>query len=207
MNASRYLFLAFALAASVKAWAAQTLPTDIAVTLRGMPDSGLATGAQFTLVVTARNLGPQPVDTVVLQSTDFTNQFDFTHASIDCPGFVISVADTQTGSVQFMNWYVAAIPLGTAPFAVGETRTCTIALALSASAPATFPFTFAISHQFVDIDPTNDSSTVVLSRPAATIAATPTMSQWGMMVLITALIICATCFSPSPLMGEGLGRG
>ncbi len=163
------------------------VPSDVAVTFTAIPSANLSTGAPLLLAVTATNLGPQPVDTLVLESSAFTNQFDFAHASVACTGFVISVADGVTGPAQFMNWYVAAVPLGTAPLAVGETRNCEIKLALSSSAPQAFSFSFGLAHEFIDVNPNNDSATVVLRQaipPITTLSAKA-------LVLLTGLLIAA----------------
>jgi hypothetical protein len=156
------------------------IPSDIVVTFAAFPSTNLSAGTALTLMVTAANLGPQPVNTLVLQSSNFTNQFDFRHASFNCNGFVISVLDGVSGPEQFMNWYVAALPLGTAPFAVGETRTCEIDLALSSAAPGVFPFTFGLAHQYVDVNTTNDSMTVVLLK---TVQSVPALSIASLLLL------------------------
>lgn len=195
MNLTRYLLLvAVTLPGIVQADAPLVVvPSDIAVTFTATPNTNLSTGAALTLTVTAANLGPQPVDTLILESSAFTSQFDFAHASVNCTGFVISVADGVTGPAQFMNWYVAAIPLGTAPFAVGDTRTCEITLALSSSAPQALPFTFGLAHQFADVNPANDSATVVLRRPVTSI---PALSR-AMLLLLAGLLIATACARPS----------
>lgn len=195
MNLTRYLLLlAVTLPGIVQADAPPVvIPSDIAVTFTAIPNTNLSTGAPLTLTVTAANLGPQPVDTLVLESSAFTSQFNFAHASVNCTGFVISVADGVTGPAQFMNWYVAAVPLGTAPFAVGDTRTCQITLGLSSSAPLMLPFTFGLAHQFVDLNPANDSATVVLRRAVVSI---PAMSRITLL-LLAGLLIATTFVKPS----------
>ena len=164
-----------------------SIPTDIAVTLNATPKTIPGSSESFQLTVTATNLGPQPVDTVVLESSPFTNEFDFAHATIACTGFVVSVADGINGPVQFMNWYVAAVPLGTAPFLVGETRTCELTLALSPAAPAALSFTFALAHEFVDVNASNNAATVFLRGPSVPVVPflSPTVS------LLLALLLVA----------------
>jgi hypothetical protein len=77
------------------------------------------------------------------------------------------------------------------PLAVGETRTCTFQLKFGSAAGSSYAFSFATSSNYPDINPANDSATVVLRRR---VEAIPLLSPLTMLLLACALAVLAGRF-------------
>ncbi len=190
MNLSGFLLTIVAtVAAPVHAQVPPTqIPSDISVTFTATPSTNLVPGQTVAFTVTATNLGPAPVSDLVLLSSLFVDQFDLSHGSVNCPGFVGSVLDAQTGFFYYFNWYVAGRVGDVAELAVNQTIKCEFTLALSTSAPTSFQFSFGIPNFYTDINSINDTGIVTLQRASALPAAPIPLLSTSTLVLLTGLV-------------------
>ncbi|HET6546658.1 MAG TPA: hypothetical protein VFG55_07940 [Rhodanobacteraceae bacterium] len=161
------------------------IPCDVSVGLDASPQTGLLPGDLVTFTVSATNNGPEPVSTVALSSSHIIDQFDLGAATVDCSGLGLVVADSQP-PYYYYDWY----PTMEVVLAVGETRLCVINLPITRQAPATMSFSFSIPSFFVDLDPSNNSATVILHRADAAVAAIPVLST-AMLFLLAGLLAMA----------------
>jgi hypothetical protein len=185
----------FALANSA-AYAQAIIPADIGVTLTATPNTGLTTGQSVEITIAVTNYGPAPAPQVGVVSSTFLNQFgSFVTNPAECFLFV-TVVDAVPTPYYYINWDVAnvlGVP-GSQPLNPGETRTCHFQMALTPAAPAAIPFSFGLSTYFTDINPGNDTGTVILQRAIEPI---PALSP-AMLLLLAGLMAAST--------GVALGR-
>jgi len=159
-----------------------TIPADVSVRMTAAPTTGLVTGEPFVITLSVTNHGPDPVDFMVLISTDFQEEFDSSVASNDCSGLAVVVSDGKSYHYNFW-WF----PTSEGVLEVGATHVCHITLGLSPFAPDIFEFGFAIPEFFEELDPSNNSASVTLRRVAAT--QLPVLSPTSLLVLLIALIL------------------
>ncbi len=162
-----------------------SIPSDIAVALTASPDVDLVPGEPITFSVSTTNLGPEPVNLLLLISSDFYDQFGPSDVPNDCPGLVVVVSDGETFHYNFW-WY----PTDAGILAVGETRVCPITLTLTSQAPPTMQFSFGLPYFITDLNPANDSATVTLRRAIAAAAPIPALSPATLLVLTALLAAC-----------------
>lgn len=148
------------------------VPADGSVGLTAEPTVGLMLGQPITFTMSATNHGPQPIESLGMLSSRFTDELDFSGASSDCQGLVLMVGDGKD-FVDYAYYWSATFGV---PIAVGETRTCHLTLTVGAGAPATWTFGFEIPSIFVDLDPTNNSAFVTLRRGVVQPTVVPTLS-------------------------------
>jgi hypothetical protein len=139
----------------------EIIPSDVAFIMSAEPANGIEPGDFVTLTLSATNLGPEPVTTVILLSSHFVEELDF--VATTCEDFGSFVTDLGDGYYYTFTWYPARAVTGST-LAVGQTRTCTLTFAMTAHAPDVYPFRFYIPDYFQDINPANDSATVYLRR-------------------------------------------
>jgi hypothetical protein len=164
----------------------QPIPADIGVTMTATPSSGLRTGSVVDIALTATNYGPESADYLDLDSSYFYHEFDITHIdAVACHQFGGSTAD-GVHPVFMVFWIVGGLPgVYMQPLAVGESRTCHFQLTLMADAPPVTAFTFRVSTYFSDINASNDSATVYLTRAIPT---TPSLGVTTMLLLAATIL-------------------
>ncbi len=160
------------------------VPADISVSLTAVPNINLVPGEPIVFTLSATNLGPEPVDRLLLISSDFYDQFGPSSAPNDCPGLGIVAYDGATFHYNFW-WY----PTDAGILAIGETRVCNLTLTLTSQAPQTTPFSFGLAFFYQDINPDNNSATVYLRRAIAPI---PALSMATALLLMALLAFSAT---------------
>lgn len=148
------------------------VPADASVGLTAEPTVGLMSGQPITFTMSATNHGPQPIGTLGMLSSRFTNELDISSASSDCQGLALMIVDGK--DFFYYSYYWSATY--EAPIAVGETRTCHLTLPLGAGAPAAWTFGFEIPNLFVDLDPSNNSAFVTLHRGVVQPKVVPALS-------------------------------
>jgi uncharacterized repeat protein (TIGR01451 family) len=135
------------------------------VSLSASPSSNLVPGEAITFTVTVTNLGPEPAQYLVLQSSLYTSEYTgFVSDPSECYIFG-SVLDGATPAY-YVNWSIAnviGIP-GSPAFGVGETKTCHLRTSLTSSAPLVGTFSFTVPTYFIDLNPINDTGVVTLTR-------------------------------------------
>lgn len=167
------------------------LPTDISVQLSAQPNVGLIPGEPIVFTLTVVNLGPEPANDLSVISSDFYDQIDLEFGSADCQGVVLSVTDGETFHFNY-TWYPTVFE---GPLLVGESRTCRITLALTSQAPPVWPFGFSLrTYLFEDINPANNTSTVVLRRGEIAPASIPMLSP-TLLVLLAIALATTACWS------------
>ncbi|TAH44468.1 MAG: hypothetical protein EYC71_08850 [Gammaproteobacteria bacterium] len=157
------------------------IPADVSMHLSADPDQDLVTGQPITFTLAVTNHGPEPVSVLVASSSPFTNEFVLSSGTTDCKDLGLVVVDGQS-----FYYYYDWVPTSTGPLAVGETRSCHVTLSLSAQAPDTWTFYFSIPVFYVDLDPSNNSSSVTLRRGSPTAHAVPALSP--LMLFLLALL-------------------
>jgi len=162
----------------------EAIPTDIAVSLAANPTNDLVTGQLVDIILTVKNLGPEPARVVILQSSLFTNEFGRFVTNPDECYLVASVLDGASAAY-YISWIVAGLP-GSMEFQVAETRTCHFQLSLSPLAPASVPFAFELSSYDPDTNRSNNRGSVLLRR-----AATPAPTLWATTAMLMASLLAA----------------
>jgi hypothetical protein len=179
-----------ALAGGGVAHAQIAIPSDIGVTLSAAPNINLVTGQPIDVTISVTNYGPEPAPQIGVVSSTFVNEFgQFVTNPSECFLFV-TVVDAVPTAYYYINWDVAnvlGVP-GSQPLNVGETRTCHFQFALTSSAPALVRFSFLLSSFFSDVNPNNDSATVILQRAPHPI---PTLSSPSLLLLAGFLVLGA----------------
>jgi hypothetical protein len=154
------------------------IPSDISVHLSAYPDSHIIPDQPVIFTLTVVNHGPEPVDLLAVISSDFYDQIDPYFGIVDCQGVVLSVSDGKTFHFNYW-WYTTDEGV----LAVGESRTCHITLAMTNQMPAVWPFSFAIPPFIEDINPANNSATVILRRGDIEPLAIPMLSPLFLLIL------------------------
>jgi hypothetical protein len=160
----------------------QPIPADIGVTMTATPSTGLHTGQVIDIALTATNYGPEPADSLELDSSYFYHEFSITNIDlVACYQFGGSMSDGVLPVFDAF-WIIAGVPgTGMQPLAVGETRTCRFQLVLMADAPQVTPFSFGVSTFYSDINSANNIATVYLQRA---ITAVPLLGRSAILLLI-----------------------
>jgi len=159
------------------------IPSDLSVHLSAEPTS-VQPGQPVVLTLTIVNHGPETVADVALISADFYDQIDLGFGEVDCSGFVLSVADGQ--SFHFNYWWFPMVFDG--PLAVGEARTCHITRAITPQMPPVWPFSFGLLQTtYYDLDPSNNTATVVLRRGDLAPTTLPSHSPLALLLLALGL--------------------
>ena len=167
------------------------LPTDISVHLTAQPDVGLIPGEPIVFTLTVVNIGPQPANDLSVISSDFYDQIDLGSGSADCQGVILSVTDGEPFHFNY-TWYPTVFE---GPLLVGESRTCRFTLALTSQAPPVWPFGFGLrTYLFEDINPANNTSTVILRRGDIAPVAIPMLSPTVTLLLALAMAASA-CYA------------
>ncbi len=161
------------------------VPADISVSVSADQDTALVTGQPITFTISATNHGPNPVETLIISSSDFTNEFVLDGASSDCDILGLVVVDSEFSFYYYYNW----IPTLGARLETGETRSCHLTVPLSANAPPVWNFGFSIPDFFIDLDPSNNSASVTLRR--AVIDPTPIPALSSRALILLALLMAA----------------
>lgn len=177
------------------------LPSDISVLMTAEPSTLLESGDTITFVVSVTNLGPEPIDGLVVSSSFFHEQLDVGSLTLGaCEGGPLGavVVDYSDGSFDYyVHWYPVLPSLP--QLDVGQTLSCSFSMAITDAAPTTYPFSFDLGGSLVDIDPSNNSATVVLRRAnegAATATPVPTLSPLSLaaLVVLMAFLGCVRSF-------------
>lgn len=177
-----------ALIASSASFAGEiVVPADISVHLSAQPDTNVIPGEPVVFTLTVVNLGPGTADQLVLISSDFYDQIDLNFGSVDCQGVVLSVSDGKAFHFNY-SWYPTIFE---GPLLAGESRTCHITLAMTNQMPAVWPFGFAIPDFIDDINPANNTGTVVLRRGDIAPVAIPMLSPYFLLLLAIGLVTAA----------------
>jgi hypothetical protein len=152
----------------------------------------LESGDTITFAIAVTNLGPEPIDAFVVSSSFFHDELDVFSLTVEeCEGgpFSAVVVDYIGGGWDYyLHWYPALPP--SPVLDVGETLTCRFGMALTETAPATYPFSFDLGGSFVDLNPANDTATVLLRRAASAAATTPipALSPFALSLLAVLLV-------------------
>lgn len=169
------------------------IPSDIGVTLSATPSTNLVTGQPIDVTVSVTNYGPEPAPQIGVVSSTFVNEFgQFVTNPSECFLFV-TVVDAVPTAHYYINWDVAnvlGVP-GSQPLNAGETRTCHFQFALTSSAPAVVRFSLLVPSFFSDVNPSNDSATVILQRAPHPI---PALSTPSLLLLAGFLVLVAAIF-------------
>ncbi len=169
------------------AWAGTVvIPADVSVQLSAYPNSGLATGQPITFTFSATNHGPEPVATLVVATSHFTNEFNLALGASDCQDLGLVVVDGKT-----YYYYYDWVPSYGGPIGVGETRSCHLTLPVSSLAPNIWTFGLLIPSSFQDLNPTNNNSMVTLRRGLDSARAIPTLSRDVLLLLALLLLALA----------------
>lgn len=179
------------------------VPSDLSVQFSAQPDNGIEPGDFINFSVTVVNHGPEIVDLITLVSSEFFGEIDINTGSQDCT-LVLSVGNdvdpvpsgtgnstaTGKGGEPFFIYFWYPIFDG-GPIQVGESRTCTFSRPATSLMPPVWPFSFGLlSSTYVDLDPTNDASTVILRRGALP-TTLPALSPLALLLLVAGLALCA----------------
>ena len=170
------------------------LPSDISVSLAAEPLIGLEPGDTIMFTISVTNNGPEVVDRLSLSSSFFVDELDVFAANIvACEGpMIVSVADLIGGYEYWISWDpVSPTDPSLLTLNVGETRTCQFNMPLTNSAPDVYPFTFGLAAFLSDLDPSNNSATVILQRASAGAAIAtpvPALSPFGLAILAASLM-------------------
>lgn len=179
----RALFsVALLLAASCAAAGQVELPADLSVHLSAEPDHDLVTGQPITFTLVVTNHGPEAVDNIALESSAFVDEFDLGSAVADCPGLGLIVVDGKSFYYLYM-WIFTYL----GPLQPQESRLCYITLPVGAHAPEAWTFGFFLPASYVDLNPSNNSSSVTLRRGSPTARPIPALSP-RMLLLLMLLI-------------------
>jgi hypothetical protein len=174
------------------------VPADISVRLIAKPDSNIALGEPIDFTLSVTNHGPELVNELTLISSDFVNEFNLDQGEA-CPNEFFTVTDGEAYHYN-IGWAVTGSPPEILPLEVGETRICHIQLFLTESAPTAFPFGFHLLARYEDIDPTNDSATVVLRRVVDAATPIPGLSWTTRLALLGLLTACAGAALPGSML-------
>ncbi len=190
MNTLAPLAVLLALLGMVPAQAQVDVPADISVGLSADPSTGLVPGEPIVFTLSATNHGPGPADYLVLVSSDFVDEIDLGYGSTDCHGLGLIVSDGETYHYNYA-WLLTLFD-GTLP--AGSTRTCHLTLRLSAQVPAIWTFGFALADLYQDINPSNNSATVILQRAADGAVPIPALSS-ALLILLAGLLAVTAGFA------------
>lgn len=163
------------------------VPSDISVSLTADPSVNLHSGDRINLTISVTNHGPEPVDRLALGSSPIYDELNVfsSNASSDCDNnLILQVVDLETTFYYLYAYYVANQE---SPMAVGETRTCHLSLDYTQWAPPVFSFTFDM-RTFDDLDPSNNTATVVLRRAVVAPTTVPSSSPAGLGLLVLVLM-------------------
>jgi len=180
------------------------LPTDLEVHFSAQPNSGVEPGDMVEFQVTVLNNGPQSLtQAIALISSEFFGEIDINVGSQDCTlvlavgndidpvpsGTGTPTAAAKGGEPYFIYFWYPLFDGG--PIAVGESRTCTFVRPSTSLMPPVWSFDFGLlSSSIVDLNPANDTSTVVLRR--GTLPTTlPALSPQALVLLMGGLLLCA----------------
>lgn len=183
----RHLFMLIALFVATPVFAGfVNVPADVSVGLTVEPNSGLITGQPVTFTIAVTNHGPDPVNSLLLVSSDFVDEFDLSFGSTNCPDFGLIVTDGKTFHYNFL-----VRPTHAGTLAVGETRICQMTQVLSSQAPDVWSFAFEIPFFYIDLNPANNIASVTLRRAtaAAPPAMLPTLSVPALLALASLLLL------------------
>lgn len=151
------------------------IPSDVSVSLTAEPNAGLEPGDEVTFLVSVTNLGPETIDGLVVSSSFFHDQLDVGSLTIEaCEGGPLGavVVDYSDGRFDYyVHWY-PVLP-SSPPLDVGQTIACSFSMRITDTAPLVYPFSFDLGGSLVDLNPSNDSATVVLRRAGGIAVATP----------------------------------
>ncbi len=183
-----YLLASFFAVASPSSFSQGTIPSDVAISMTATPTDNLDPGELISFVITATNLGPEPVSVLPMISSQFIDEFDLgPGGSSNCPGIALLVSDGKYFFYQFVWTPTLAGP----PLGVGETRRCELNFSLTAAAPEVLPFTFGIVQSWIDLNESNNSATVILRRGAIAPVTLSMLSPGVLMLLLGMLTFTA----------------
>lgn len=167
------------------------VPSDLAVSLTAEPNVNLRPGDLVSFTISITNNGPESVDRFALTSSPIYDELDVLEGgSSDCDHLYLAVVDlTDTFYYEYI-WY-PAWP-GETPLQVGETRYCYLTLPYTQWAPPEFPVTFSPGTAFGDLDPSNNSATVILRGAGAAVTSVPTLSRIALAALVALMALLGT---------------
>ena len=171
------------------------LPSDVSVSLVAEPTVALEPGDSVTFTISVTNNGPEVVDRLSLASSFFVDEFDVAAGSVvACEGPLGVIVVDLIGGYEYLIDWDPVIPTDPALLTldVGETRTCQFSMPLTSAAPDAYPFSFGLAGFLSDLNPSNDTATVVLHRApsGADATAVPTLSltSLGLLTGLVALL-------------------
>lgn len=164
---------------------ADFIPTDLAVQFSAEPTDGIESGQTIHFTLSVSNNGPEPANSFILLSSDFVSEFILDNATADCEAFLVQVTDGETFHYN-LSWYPAFFET----LDVGETHTCNFTLALSQQAPSVLPFSFGLEQYDTDLNPANNTQTVLLRRGTQP-TILPTVSSIALVLLGIGMLVCA----------------
>jgi hypothetical protein len=173
--------------ASASVWAV-TVPADIKVTLTANQTDHLVPGQPIHASLTITNLGPNPVQNLIVQSAPVVNEYEI--AAIDCNHFFLVVHELNNGGYFYQEvWFaVGAINSQTTQLDVGQSLTCNITLSLTTAAPLSYTFSFGLPTDYIDVNPSNDVGSVVFQHDVPTV---PAMGWVSSVILLFLIAIAA----------------
>lgn len=145
---------------------------DLAMTKVDSADPAVV-GSSLTYVITARNNGPNTATNVVVTDT--------------LPASVNVVSITPSQGTCSRTGAVITCPLGT----IGALQSATIQVVVVPTTPGSISNTAAVTATQTDTVAANNTAvqtTVILASTAAAAAAIPTLSEWGMIILVFAIL-------------------
>jgi hypothetical protein len=166
------------------------IPSDVSVQLSAEPDSGLVTGQPITFTFSVTNHGPEPVPTLVVSSSDFTNEFNLALGTSDCSNLGLVVVDGKS-----FYYYYDWVPSFGGAIEVGETRSCHLTLPVGSQAPDIWAFGLSMPSSYQDLDGSNNASEVTLRRVLGVTAPIPVPAMSPIALLFLALLMFAVAVS------------
>jgi hypothetical protein len=180
------------------------LPSDVSVSLNAEPTTGLHTGDWVTFTVSVTNRGPEPVNQLTSVSSFFVDELDVSIGTVGaCEGPLgVAVSDFIGGYEYWISWDpVTSTDPALTTLDVGETRTCQFSMPLTRAAPDSYPFSFGLAGFLSDLDPSDDTATVVLNRaPSGVNAASVPALSLSALGLLIGLTMLAGVRRMRPLM-------
>jgi len=164
------------------------VPADIRVTLTANPSEHLIPGEPIQAVLTVTNLGPDPVQNLIIQSASFVNEYDIT--AFDCQDFLLVVQDQGNGGYSYVViWFaVGQLFSQTTQLDVGQSLTCNMTFVLTRAASLNYNVSFGLPNDYIDVNPSNDTGTVTLQQDVPTV---PAMGKVSLAILLFMMAVTA----------------
>ena len=163
------------------------LPSDLSMTITAAPTSNLAPGDSIAFTMTVTNNGPSSLGFFVIDGPQISTQFYSPNGTWNDCLIVTVTGDSTNGPFFIIEWDPTGY-VGENPMPVGETRTCHFTLTITPATPPVYAYKIFLPDYWTDLNPANNSATVVLQRAIPTI---PALSP-AMLLLLAGLLITAS---------------